>query len=213
MARFVAMAFGLFVAALLQCAAAQTVHIVGDSIGWSVPQGGAQAYSNWANGKSFAIGDILQFNFNTNEHDVQQVPKASFEACTQSNTIGSMITTGPANITLDSAGEHYYICTIGRHCQFGQKLAITVSSTPGGVIPPSTTPTPTSPITPSPASGIPADCAPTPASSPAAAGGPSSSRVPGAANPAVSPLPGSSSSNLLASVLVSMLAISMGLFI
>ncbi|KAJ4845524.1 hypothetical protein Tsubulata_013047 [Turnera subulata] len=203
MARFMGVAFGLVVAVLLQCAAAQTVHIVGDGIGWRVPQN-AQAYANWANGKSFVVGDTLQFNFITNEHDVLKVPKASYDACTQSNPVGSMITTGPANITLDTAGEHYYICTIGRHCQFGQKLAITVSSTPGAM-PPTTPTTPTTtPVTPSPADS--ADCAPTPSPNPAAAGGPSGSRVPGTATP------GSSSSSLLGSLFVSMLAISMGLF-
>ncbi|CAN0858480.1 Cucumber peeling cupredoxin, partial [Linum grandiflorum] len=89
-------------------------------------------YANWAAGRTFAVGDILAFNFGTNEHDVLQVPKASFDACTSANAVGNVITTGPANVTLDAVGEHYYICTIGRHCAAGQKLAITVSSSTGG---------------------------------------------------------------------------------
>ncbi|KAK4395332.1 hypothetical protein Sango_1687500 [Sesamum angolense] len=138
----------MFAVMLLHCAAAQTVHMVGDGVGWEIPPNSSFSYSNWASGKTFMVGDILVFNFMTNQHDVLRVPQASYDACTQDNAIGSVITTGPANITLDSAGTHYYICTFGRHCEFGQKLAVTVvSSTPGGANPrcPPLQPAPLSP--------------------------------------------------------------------
>ncbi|KAJ8756184.1 hypothetical protein K2173_024731 [Erythroxylum novogranatense] len=160
------------------------------------------------NGKTFAVGDIITFNFRSNEHDVRRVQKTSFDACTSTNTIGDAKMTGPTNITLTSSGEHYYICTIGRHCQFGQKLAITVSSGTSGGIPPSTTPAP--PTTPSPFSGInPADCAPNP--SPTPTSGPTGSTTPRPSTSTTPPPPGSSASHVLASTLVSMLAITMGL--
>lgn len=59
MARFSSVAFGFVVVVLLQCAAAQTVHVVGDNLGWGILTGGAQAYTDWANGKSFVVGDVL----------------------------------------------------------------------------------------------------------------------------------------------------------
>ncbi|XP_057772840.1 cucumber peeling cupredoxin-like [Salvia miltiorrhiza] len=120
--------FGLVV----NFAAAQTVHVVGDSMGWDIPPNTSASYSNWASAKTFMLGDILVFNFMTNQHDVVQVPKASYDDCSDDGAIGSVITAGPANITLNSAGDRYYICTIGRHCEAGQKLSITVvsSSTP-----------------------------------------------------------------------------------
>lgn len=59
MARFLGVAFGFLAVVLLQCATAQTVHVVGDNIGWNIPAGGAQAYTNWANSKNFVVGDIL----------------------------------------------------------------------------------------------------------------------------------------------------------
>ncbi|KAF5466757.1 hypothetical protein F2P56_016659 [Juglans regia] len=192
--------FGVVAAVFLQCAEAQTVHVVGDSIGWTVPTGGASAYQTWAASKQFVVGDILSFNFVTNAHDVLQVPKESYDSCSSSNPIGDTITTGPVNITLSTAGTHYYICTLGRHCLSGQKLSVIVSSSPGGVPPTSTsTPpsTPTTPATPSPTSGTPADCAPTPASSPTPTRG------------TMSP-PDSSSSSVFASFLVSLLSIAMG---
>ncbi|KAL8464670.1 hypothetical protein ACS0TY_034247 [Phlomoides rotata] len=137
--------FGIF----MPFAAAQNVHIVGDGLGWEIPPNTSTSYPNWVSDKIFMVGDILVFNFITNEHDVVQVPRTSYNACTQDNAIGNVITTGPANITLDSAGDHYFICTFGRHCQFGQKLALTVGSST------------TTPATPSPASTQPDACAPT----------------------------------------------------
>ncbi|KAF5197194.1 hypothetical protein FRX31_013219 [Thalictrum thalictroides] len=52
------------------------------------------------------------------------------DACTTTNTIGSILMKAPANITLTTPGQHYYICTFTQHCTFGQKLAINVSVSP-----------------------------------------------------------------------------------
>ncbi|OAY52808.1 cucumber peeling cupredoxin [Manihot esculenta] len=206
MARFSSVAFGFVVVVLLQCAAAQTVHVVGDNLGWGILTGGAQAYTDWANGKNFVVGDVLTFNFKTNEHDVLQVQKASFDACSSSNPIGDVITTGPVNITLDAAGENYFMCTFSQHCQLGQKLAITVSSSGG--TPPSTTPRLSPPpTTPSP-KNTPAICPPD-----APAGAPTSPSTPRAMGPNTPPSPGSSSSEILAGIWVSMLAVIMGLLL
>ncbi|KDP37082.1 hypothetical protein JCGZ_06138 [Jatropha curcas] len=212
MARFIiGLAFGFSIAVLLlQSAAAQTVHVVGDSAGWTISRDGAAFYTTWARNKNFIVGDILTFNFTTNSHDVLRVQKSSFDACSNSNPIGDVITTGPVNITLDTAGDHYYICTFSQHCQFGQKLAITVSSssvnTPTAQ-PPSTTTTPNTPATPSPTNTT-ADC-PT---SNAPSSGPTSSKNPRTMEPTASPPPpGSSSSKVLAGFSLSMLAVIMGL--
>ncbi|TYH16674.1 hypothetical protein ES288_A05G134500v1 [Gossypium darwinii] len=181
--------------ALMQFTAAQTVHVVGDDLGWIVPQNGATAYSNWAASKRFLVGDILVFNFTTNEHDVLQVPKASFDECSDDNPIGNMLINGPANVTLNSTGEQYYICTIGRHCELGQRLAITVSAPSSSPLP---APSPTTPTTPSPTSN---DCTPAPTSGPTAGSIPAPDATPNS----------SSSSSVLATLLLSMFPIFMGL--
>ncbi|XP_050234174.1 cucumber peeling cupredoxin-like [Mercurialis annua] len=201
---------GLVMAVLMQCAWAQTVHVVGDGIGWTIPSNGAAGYTDWATSKTFSVGDTLLFNFATNAHDVQRVPKASFDACSDANAIGDLITTGPVNITLATAGDHYYICTFSQHCQLGQKLAITVSSSPPGSSPaPPTTPTPTTPTTPSLENNVPtADC---PTSDPPTAGGPGGQNSnPRTMGPTTSP-PGSASSKVLAGVSVSAVAVILGL--
>lgn len=49
----------LGVASVLNYGEAQTVHAVGDTIGWTVPSGAAASYSNWTSGDTFQVGDIL----------------------------------------------------------------------------------------------------------------------------------------------------------
>lgn len=61
---------GVVVAMLLQCMAAQTVHVVGDSIGWTIPQDGAQAYEIWAASNQFVVGDILSTIFYSFSHSL-----------------------------------------------------------------------------------------------------------------------------------------------
>nr|GMC77696.1 cucumber peeling cupredoxin-like [Ipomoea batatas] len=195
----------LAMATMLQHGTAQTAHVVGDNIGWTIPSNGAAAYSNWASGKTFNVGDILVFNFATNNHDVLRVPKASFDGCTSTNAIGNAIMNGPANVTLDSAGEHYYICTFGTHCQAGQKLAITVTGN-GAPAPnrPPTAPTPSTSTTPSPTSSAP--CPPT-----ADAPSPSHSTSPGVARNTPSS-PDSSSPAVVAGFLFTLASVALALF-
>lgn len=62
MARFMCMVGVMIVVAAtltVNFAAAQTVHVVGDSLGWTVPPNGAAAYTSWASNKQFMVGDIL----------------------------------------------------------------------------------------------------------------------------------------------------------
>ncbi|GER48432.1 early nodulin-like protein 1 [Striga asiatica] len=80
---------------------------------------------------------------------------------------------GPANVTLDSAGDRYYICSFGSHCQQGQRLSITVISSSAN--PPATA---TRPTTPSPTYTHPKACAPTRPN----AGGPAAVLAPSAQN-------------------------------
>ncbi|XP_057503888.1 umecyanin-like [Actinidia eriantha] len=202
---------GVVAAVMLQCATAQTVHVVGDNIGWTIPSNGAEGYITWASSKTFLVGDTLIFNFATNAHDVVQVPKASFDTCSDDNEIGNPITTGPANVTLTSAGDHYYICTFGTHCQAGQKLAITVSATPGAAAPPTspTTPsTPTTPATPSPTSSTAPEACPPEAPTPKAYGPTATSRP-----EVVPPPPDSASSAVFAGFSLTVLGFAVGLFL
>jgi len=113
--------------ALVQGSRAET-HVVGDTLGWTVPQGDSAAYTTWAANQTFAVGDVLLFNYATGAHDVvEAASKTAYDSCSATKAL-STENTGPTNITL-TAGEHFYICSFGTHCSLGQKLAINVSTT------------------------------------------------------------------------------------
>ncbi|XP_060172068.1 blue copper protein-like [Lycium barbarum] len=162
--------------ALLHVSIAQRTYIVGDALAWTVPSGGAAAYSAWAAGKAFAVGDILVFNFRTGSHSVAEVSKAAFDSCNTSSPI-SISTNGPTNITLRTAGSHYYLCTFPNHCTLGQKLAINVSAASGSASPapqpsaasPTATPVTSPSVSPSMAPAPSVSAAPATAPSPASA--------------------------------------------
>ncbi|KAI6679340.1 hypothetical protein NL676_033221 [Syzygium grande] len=159
----------VFLGASIRCCSAQTTHVVGDSLGWVVPPGGAIAYSTWAANKTFIVGDTLVFNFTTQEHDVAKVTKAAFDSCDPTSPI-SLQTDGPASIALNQSGEHFFICTIGQHCNRGQKLAINVTSSSATTPSPSPATTPSSP----PPASTPTPLSPSPATPPSSTATPPS---------------------------------------
>ncbi|XP_072953713.1 cucumber peeling cupredoxin-like [Typha angustifolia] len=125
-------------------AAASTTHVVGGATNWTIPSA-TTFYSDWSSSQTFAVGDTLVFNFPTGIHNVIPVPKSGYDGCSSKQQLGTTMANGPATVTISSPGIHYYICGIGSHCSFGQKLAITVAS--------SSTSSPTATPSPSPTAG------------------------------------------------------------
>ncbi|KAG6504363.1 mavicyanin-like [Zingiber officinale] len=159
----------LVAASFFSVLAAATTHVVGDSTGWRIPPGANDSfYSAWASARTFAVGDTLVFNFMNAQHDVVEVPMASFNSCSAANQIGSTYTTSPASLSVTTAGVHYYICGFPGHCQAGQRLAVTVTSssasTPAAAPAPPTAPatgggSSTVPSAPGPNSQVPGSAA------------------------------------------------------
>ncbi|TYG38738.1 hypothetical protein ES288_D13G248300v1 [Gossypium darwinii] len=102
-----------------------TTFTVGDSTGWRVPTNNDDFYEDWADHKDFVVGDVLVFNFTTGQHNVAEVTEDGYDDCNAANAI-STLTTGPARITLNRTGDHYFICSIPGHCSAGQKLKVEV---------------------------------------------------------------------------------------
>ncbi|KAJ9688678.1 hypothetical protein PVL29_014367 [Vitis rotundifolia] len=118
----------LIVAAVLLQGAAAATYYVGGNISWSVPTEGESAYTAWASGKDFELGDTIVFNW-TGTHTVARVSKDVYDNCTTANVLASDTqATSPVNYTLNSTEPQYFICTIGSHCSFGQKVTISISS-------------------------------------------------------------------------------------
>ncbi|XP_048134053.1 mucin-5B-like [Rhodamnia argentea] len=124
-------------------------YTVGDTMGWTKPAGGAAVYQAWASNNLFEVGDILVFNFNNGAHDVAEVTKAAFDSCNGANTL-SISTVPPGRITLTTAGQHFFICTVPGHCSSGQKVAINVTAAGSSATPP-----PSSSVAPTPKAATP----------------------------------------------------------
>ncbi|MED6121935.1 hypothetical protein PIB30_034884 [Stylosanthes scabra] len=154
-------------------------YTVGGSMGWVIPSGGAAAYTSWASGKTFVVGDILVFNFAKNTHNVEEVTKKNYDSCSSTSPIATY-NAPPVRVTLNKTGEHYFICGFTGHCAAGQKLAINVTGATGGGKATSPSPSPSSsgstPGTPSPSNP----------SSPSPAGSGGSSSPPAPSSGAVS---------------------------
>ncbi|CAD6224587.1 unnamed protein product [Miscanthus lutarioriparius] len=116
--------------------ATTTTFIVGDDQGWTMT---GVDYVAWVQGKTFAIGDKLVFNYPSEEHTVTEVGRTDYFACAGGNAL-SNDRSGSTNITLTAPGTRYFICNIPGHCTAGMRLAVTVAA--GGGLPPgATTPT------------------------------------------------------------------------
>ncbi|KAG0544083.1 hypothetical protein BDA96_02G244500 [Sorghum bicolor] len=118
--------------------ATATTFIVGDDQGWTMT---GVDYVAWVQGKTFAIGDKLVFNYPSEEHTVTEVGKTDYFACAGGNAL-SNDRSGSTNITLTAPGTRYFICNIPGHCTAGMRLAVTVVAGDRGS-PPGATTTPT----------------------------------------------------------------------
>ncbi|KAG2300065.1 hypothetical protein Bca52824_036537 [Brassica carinata] len=116
---------------------------VGDDTEWARPSD-PKFYDTWAAGKTFRVGDELEFDFTAGRHDVAVVTKDAYENCVREKPLSVMMTP-PVKIMLNTTGPQYYICTFGDHCRFGQKLAINVVGAGGATTPAAGGTTPTTP--------------------------------------------------------------------
>ncbi|KAG7555914.1 Phytocyanin domain [Arabidopsis suecica] len=84
---------------------------VGDDTEWTRPMD-PEFYTTWATGKTFRVGDELEFDFAAGRHDVAVVTQDAFENCEKEKPISHM-TVPPVKIMLNTTGPQYFICTVG----------------------------------------------------------------------------------------------------
>ncbi|GMY07396.1 uclacyanin 1 [Fagus crenata] len=99
-------------------------HIVGRSFGWRIPAN-ISFYQDWAKPKNFTAGDKLVFLYTTDLHNVLEVKKEDYDACTHKHVINKY-DSGPTIFEVTKPGDHYFICGLKNNCQSGQKLSISV---------------------------------------------------------------------------------------
>lgn len=157
--------------AVLQSVAA-TTYTVGGSSGWTIPTSNTKLYSDWVKSTTFKLGDVLVFKFTTNVHNVYRVSKADYDKCVTTSALEKYLT-GPATITLNSTGHHYYICAVPGHCSAGQKVSIKVSTAaaPGSSPSPAPASSPATTVSsPAPGSSKPSAATPNTATAPGTSG-------------------------------------------
>lgn len=80
---------------------------------------------------------IAVFKYPVGKHNVLKVNGTAFKECTVPAP-NDALTSGKDEVVLDIPGNKWYICGVAKHCDAGQKLALTVmdskSSAVRGVI-------------------------------------------------------------------------------
>ncbi|KAL3626255.1 hypothetical protein CASFOL_029804 [Castilleja foliolosa] len=123
------------------------VYKVGDDAGWTRTIIGNVNYTDWANNKTFQLGDVIVFEYNPEFHNVVQVTPGEYRSCEVSSPIATY-TSGNDSIAIKTEGHHFYVCGVPDHCEAGQKVDINVLaapspvaiSPPGATAPPSKVP-------------------------------------------------------------------------
>lgn len=98
---------------------------VGGSAGWSLPSMANVNYSSWAASQTFVMGDVLYFNYSKEYHNVMEVKREDYEACSSNDPL-SMFDDGETLIPLNRSGTFYFFCGVPSHCTAGQKMVVKV---------------------------------------------------------------------------------------
>ncbi|QCD85105.1 stellacyanin-like [Vigna unguiculata] len=118
--------FGTIGSMLLEFVSCKTVHIVGDQLGWNIPTQ-QTFYDDWAKKKAFVVGDQLVFQYHPGLNTVVMVNKEDYEHCSTRNVLHTYFK-GNSSVTLEKVGDYYFFSSVGKHCEAGMKLHVTVTN-------------------------------------------------------------------------------------
>lgn len=130
---FVAVA-AVAAAVLVQVAAAATYTIGAPDGLWDLQTN----YAEWVATRTLHPGDKITFTYSPELHDVVEVSKAGYDACSNANNI-SAFRSGNDVVALTAVGTRYFLCGLTGHCDSGMKIRINVvAASSGPAAPPAT---------------------------------------------------------------------------
>ncbi|KAJ1267184.1 hypothetical protein BS78_07G036800 [Paspalum vaginatum] len=87
-------------------------------------------YAEWVKPRTFHPGDKITFTYSPELHDLVEVTRAGYDACSNANNI-SASRTGNDVVPLTAVGTRYFICGLTGHCDSGMKIRVDVVAAPG----------------------------------------------------------------------------------
>ncbi|TVU07576.1 hypothetical protein EJB05_40938 [Eragrostis curvula] len=112
---------------LLLSRAGAVEYVVGDGdFGWD----SGVNYISWAKEHTFAVGDVLVFQYVSSQHNVYEVTASTYRSCDAAGDKGvvAKYTSGFDKVALSEARSYWFICEFPGHCLGGMKLAVNVSA-------------------------------------------------------------------------------------
>ncbi|KAK2631307.1 umecyanin-like [Eucalyptus grandis] len=121
----------VIVMACLARGATVAYYTVGGDVGWTSPPNITPGfYDDWAAGKKFMGGDVLEFYYKGTQN-VALVSKEEYDRCEKVSKVLAEGGDGGGygyRLPANANGMYYFISTIKSHCEGGQRLAIDVAS-------------------------------------------------------------------------------------
>ncbi|KAL5728162.1 hypothetical protein ACHQM5_001275 [Ranunculus cassubicifolius] len=99
-----------------------TEYTVGDEERWS----SGISYVTWSESYNFTVGDILDFNYVSRQHNVFEVTRATYRSCNTSTGVLKRYKSGMDKIKLKTARNYWFICAVIDHCRGGMKVGVHV---------------------------------------------------------------------------------------
>ncbi|KAL3683242.1 hypothetical protein R1sor_001264 [Riccia sorocarpa] len=93
-----------------------------------------QQYELWTKSVKISVGDTLIFNYDDKHTVVLVSTQEMLNSCNYTTYEDVTSPTPPTAYTVKNVQPLYFLCSVGKHCQDGQKVAITDIS--GGSTPP-----------------------------------------------------------------------------
>ncbi|KAK4417889.1 Blue copper protein [Sesamum alatum] len=117
----------LILAAALSREALAAKHVVGGSQGWDE----SVDFDSWASGRTFKVGDELEFKYTAGLHSVVELAgESAYKSCDIGSAVDSL-NGGSNTVKLSKAGTRYFACGTPGHCEQGMKVKITAVAADG----------------------------------------------------------------------------------